>query len=146
MYQYFPHKQALFYALNERYLDVLASKVEAACDAQHGATFQSMIEALVEPGPTGTNFGAGLDHAEPMSVYDNTPAGEVRRGVNDGGFVIKGDAERTVDAMIVAADAENPAMRLTLGSTAYASITAALADRLRTLEGQRSVAFSADRA
>jgi AcrR family transcriptional regulator len=47
MYQYFPHKQALFYALNERYLDVLASKVEAACLSQHGAAIEQMIEALV---------------------------------------------------------------------------------------------------
>ena len=47
MYQYFPHKQALFYALNERYLGVLAGKVEAACRAQHGAAIGQMVEALV---------------------------------------------------------------------------------------------------
>jgi AcrR family transcriptional regulator len=47
MYQYFPHKEALFYALNERYLDVLAAKVEAACLAQHGAATRQMVEALV---------------------------------------------------------------------------------------------------
>ena len=47
MYQYFPHKQALFYALNERYLDVLAAKVEAACLVQHGAAVRQMVEALV---------------------------------------------------------------------------------------------------
>jgi AcrR family transcriptional regulator len=47
MYQYFPHKQALFYALNERYLDMLAGKVEAACLAQRGGTIGQMVEALV---------------------------------------------------------------------------------------------------
>lgn len=47
MYQYFPHKQALFYALNERYLDVLAEKVETACQAQLGASIDQMVEALV---------------------------------------------------------------------------------------------------
>lgn len=47
MYQYFPHKQALFYALNERYLDDLAEKVENACKAQHGAPIDQMVEALV---------------------------------------------------------------------------------------------------
>lgn len=47
MYQYFPHKQALFYALNERYLNVLAAKVEAACLAQHAAAIGQMVEALV---------------------------------------------------------------------------------------------------
>lgn len=47
MYQYFPHKQALFYALNERYLVNLAERIEATCLAQHGATMASMVEALV---------------------------------------------------------------------------------------------------
>lgn len=99
---------------------------------------------IVEPGPTGTSFGAGLDHAATMPVYDDTPTGTVRRGVADGSFTIKGDAGRTVDAMIVVADAEKPALRLTLGSTAYTSISTALARRLDVLEAQRDVAFSAD--
>ena len=47
MYQYFPHKQALLYALNERYLDRLAARMEAVCLAHHGATTTAMIEALV---------------------------------------------------------------------------------------------------
>jgi AcrR family transcriptional regulator len=47
MYQYFPHKQALFYALNERYLNSLAETVENACTAQHGALVVQMVEALV---------------------------------------------------------------------------------------------------
>lgn len=47
MYQYFPHKQALFYALNERYLVSLAERIEAACAAQHGAAIEQMVEALV---------------------------------------------------------------------------------------------------
>jgi len=91
---------------------------------------------IVEPGPTRTNFGAGLVHAPPMAEYDDTPAGDVRRGFANQTFDVRGDASRTVDAMIVAADAERPALRLTLGSTAYASIGAALAERLRALEVQ----------
>lgn len=47
MYQYFPHKQALFYAVNERYLDGLAGKIETACRAQHGAPIARMVETLV---------------------------------------------------------------------------------------------------
>ena len=47
MYQYFPHKQALLYALNERYLDLVAERVEAACLAQHEAPTKAMVEALV---------------------------------------------------------------------------------------------------
>ncbi|UXN69237.1 TetR/AcrR family transcriptional regulator [Devosia neptuniae] len=47
MYQYFPHKQALLYALNERYLDLVAERVEAACQAQYGASTKTMVEVLV---------------------------------------------------------------------------------------------------
>lgn len=45
---------------------------------------------IAEPGPTGTNFGAALDHANPMNVYERTPAGEVRRAITSGEFVIRG--------------------------------------------------------
>lgn len=48
MYQYFPHKQALLYALNERYLDVLAGKMEKVCQAHRGAPVAQMVEALVD--------------------------------------------------------------------------------------------------
>lgn len=100
---------------------------------------------LVEPGPTATSFKAGLDHATPMAAYDATPAGEMRRGLSTGSFAVLGDAGRTVDAIIDAADAEHPPLRLALGSTAYRSISAALTHRLERLEAQRDIAFSADR-
>jgi NAD(P)-dependent dehydrogenase (short-subunit alcohol dehydrogenase family) len=100
---------------------------------------------LVEPGATATDFGAGLVHAPPLAVYDDTPAGAVRRMVAEGSFTIKGDAQRTVDAMIAAADAAKPALRLTLGSTAYESISRALGSRLEALQAQREVAVAADR-
>ena len=48
MYQYFPHKQSLIYALNERYLEVLADKVEATCRAQAGRPVAEMLAALIE--------------------------------------------------------------------------------------------------
>ncbi|PSJ59654.1 TetR/AcrR family transcriptional regulator [Pseudaminobacter soli (ex Li et al. 2025)] len=47
MYQYFPHKQALLYALNERYLDRLADRVEDVCLRHHGVSTAIMVEALV---------------------------------------------------------------------------------------------------
>jgi NAD(P)-dependent dehydrogenase (short-subunit alcohol dehydrogenase family) len=110
---------------------------------------------VVEPGPTATNFGAGLVRASPMDIYlvraspmdiyKETPAGAVRRAIGEGSFAVKGDAGRTVDAMISAADSAKPARRLALGSTAYDSISRALAMRLAAIEAQRDVAFSADR-
>ncbi len=102
---------------------------------------------LVEPGPTATNFGASLDIAEAMSEYAGSPAGAVRQAVGDGNFKIRGDAARTVLAMITAADQRVPGLRrLTLGSTAYDSIQSALETRLQKLQEQRDIALSADAA
>ena len=100
---------------------------------------------IVEPGPTATNFRNSAVRADPMAVYDNTPAGEVRKAIASGSFVLKGDATKTANAMIDAADAKKPALRLALGSTAYASISKALVDRLAVLESQKQVALSVDR-
>lgn len=99
---------------------------------------------VVEPGPTGTRFAAGLDHTLPMPEYEHTPAGEVRRALTSGTFSIKGDAVRTVDAMIAAADSETAPFRLVLGSTAYENVVRELSKRLDEVKGQRDVAYSAD--
>jgi hypothetical protein len=54
------------------------------------------------------------------------------------------DADKTVDAMIAATDAERPALRLALG-TAFESISSALTRRLAAIEAQGDIAYSADR-
>src|SRR5580693_4678750 len=46
MYQYFPNKQALLYAVTGRYLDIVADTMERACREQHGAPVVRMAEAL----------------------------------------------------------------------------------------------------
>ncbi len=93
--------------------------------AQEVASFG--IEFIIaEPGPTGTNFGANLVLAEPMEAYEETPAGAVRRAITGGSFEIKGDAARTVAAILSAAESDTPPLRLALGSTAYSSISQAL--------------------
>lgn len=48
MYQYFPNKQALIYALNARYLERLAERIEVACQAQQGAPAERMVVALID--------------------------------------------------------------------------------------------------
>lgn len=63
MYQYFPHKQALIYALNERYLEALAEKIEASCQAHHGAPIGQMVEALI-----GTYWRAKTERADVTRV------------------------------------------------------------------------------
>lgn len=47
LYQYFPQKQALIYALNERYLALVAERVEATCAEMRGAAVAAMVRALV---------------------------------------------------------------------------------------------------
>lgn len=100
---------------------------------------------LVEPGPTATQFGAGLDMADALPEYQETAAGKMREALRSGEFVIKGDAEKCVTAMIAAADADSPPLRLPLGSTAYDNIDAALRARLEALHAMKAVAYSADR-
>jgi NAD(P)-dependent dehydrogenase (short-subunit alcohol dehydrogenase family) len=99
---------------------------------------------IAEPSPTATNFGAGIVVAPPMDAYEGTPAGAVRRAVSGRSFEIKGDASRTVKALIAAADSVKPPFRLALGSTAYTNLTRELGRRLAEIETQRDVAFSAD--
>lgn len=70
MYQYFANKQSLFYAVNERYLDILAQKVERICLAQHGQAIGQMIEALVETYLTAKTSKPEVTHALYRSVAD----------------------------------------------------------------------------
>lgn len=100
---------------------------------------------LVEPGPTATQFGAGLDIADALPPYRHTAAGKLRTAIMSGEFVVKGDAEKCVMAMIAAADAASPPLRLPLGSTAYDNIEAALKTRLDALQAMKTVAYGADR-
>jgi len=99
---------------------------------------------LVEPGPTRTNFGAGMDGAEPLPAYVATPSGAIRQALASGAFELKGDPDRMTDAMLDCADAAAPPRRLTLGAGAYVSIRSALQSRLTALEAQRDIACSAD--
>ena len=99
---------------------------------------------LVEPGPTGTNFGAGLVRGRPMAAYEDTSVGEVRHAMASGEFKVTGDANKMVDAMIAAADRSAPPLRLTLGSIAYGSIYKALNDRLAALEASKMITLSTD--
>ena len=111
--------------------------------AQEVAPFGIAL-TLLEPGPARTGFGAALVSAEPMSVYDDTPAGAVRRGLTDGSFAVRGDAVKMVRAMLECAQQTPAPRRLVLGATAYVQIRAALEGRLAELDGQKEVALSAD--
>lgn len=99
---------------------------------------------LVEPGPAKTNFGGGLVHAAPLAVYEDTPAGDMRRALTNGSFAVKGDPDKMVQAMLDSVDHTPAPRRLTLGRDAYAKIRAVLVDRLAVLDAQKDIAFSTE--
>ena len=107
--------------------------------APFGITF-----TLVEPGPAKTAFAGGLVTAEPMPVYDATPAGDVRRGLADGSFAVTGDPVKMVAAMIACADAVSPPKRMLLGSGAYERVQAALTTRLEELAANKMISLSTE--
>jgi len=98
---------------------------------------------IVEPGATPTNFGNGLVSAPIMEVYDQTPAGEVRRGLFNGNFPIPGDADKVVQAILDSADQHPAPLRLALGADTYGDVRAALVARLAALDAQKDIALAA---
>lgn len=70
MYQYFPNKQALVYALNERYLDALAGRIEATCNRMQGTSLDEMVEALIDTYWAAKNERAEVTRALYRSVAE----------------------------------------------------------------------------
>jgi NAD(P)-dependent dehydrogenase (short-subunit alcohol dehydrogenase family) len=118
----------------EGFVEAVAQEV-----APFGITF-----TIAEPGPTKTNFARGMISPPPMSIYDNTPVGDIRRAFVGNTFTVKGDPFKTAQEIINSVDRVPAPIRLALGSTTYTSIHAALEERLSALNAQKDIAFSAD--
>ena len=133
MYQYFPHKQALFYALNGRYLDVLAQKIEAACQAQHGSTIGRMVETLV---------------ASYWTAKTERP--EVTRALYRS--VVEIDNEALIEAFAARVDAATAAMLASASDAAFADLATVNLTLLATIFGtvrnvfERNLPVSDERA
>ncbi|MEG8103656.1 short-chain dehydrogenase/reductase, partial [Xanthomonas hortorum pv. gardneri] len=78
------------------------------------------------------------------SDYAGTPVDALSRALDDGSWVIIGDPERMVAAMIACTEQSPPPFRLVMGGSAYHAIRDALTTRLAALENQRDIAFSTD--
>jgi NADP-dependent 3-hydroxy acid dehydrogenase YdfG len=111
--------------------------------AQEVAPFNISF-TIAEPGPTKTNFAAGLVSAPALAVYAGTPSGELRRALAAGTFKIRGDVSKMAQAMMDSMDQPAAPKRLTLGAGAYSSIRAALTERLTALEAQQQIALAVD--
>ena len=99
---------------------------------------------IAEPGPAKTSFGGGIVSPPPMKVYENTPSGEIRRAIEARSFVLKGDPDKMVQAMIESVDRSPAPKRLALGSGTYSSIRNALVSRLEALDAQKDITLSTD--
>jgi NADP-dependent 3-hydroxy acid dehydrogenase YdfG len=100
---------------------------------------------IVEPGAHQTSFGLGMTTAPVMEAYENTPAGDVRRAIAAGTFPIKGDVNKSVQAMIDSVEASPAPLRLALGGDAYRDMRAALVARLEALDAQKELALASEK-
>lgn len=96
---------------------------------------------IVEPGAYATEFGgpASGKFAAGLDIYADLKA-QVFEGMKT---MERGDPKATVDAMFKLVDAENPPLRLFLGSHNLPQVRAAYSDRLATWEAWEPVALSA---
>jgi NADP-dependent 3-hydroxy acid dehydrogenase YdfG len=99
---------------------------------------------IVEPGAHQTSFGTGMITAPIMEVYDQTPAGDVRRAFAEGTFPINNDVNKTIQAMVDVVEISPAPIRLALGKDAYDHMRASLLERLEQLDAQKELAISVE--
>jgi NAD(P)-dependent dehydrogenase (short-subunit alcohol dehydrogenase family) len=100
---------------------------------------------LIEPGPSKTDFGRGMVRpAKPLAIYDETPAGEVRKAIDNGMFEITGNPEKMTAAILSVAEHTPAPVRLALGKAPYYAIRNALRERLSELEAQKEITLAMD--
>lgn len=116
--------------------------IEGFCEtlAQEVAPFGITV-TIIEPGPTRTKFGSGLQQAPTMAVYDDTPVGAMR---DLSAFRINGDPAKMARAMIDVAGRSPAPLRLALGSSTYGTIRVSLTRRLAELEAEKAITLAMD--
>ena len=120
------------------------SATKAAIEALH-ETMAKEIEqfgiklTIIEPGAYATDFGKSATRAESMDAY-----ADFRRQFMAGlSGLERGKPEATADAVLQVVDAEQPPLRLILGSTALPVVRSAYSDRLATWEAWEAVSNAA---
>jgi NAD(P)-dependent dehydrogenase (short-subunit alcohol dehydrogenase family) len=96
---------------------------------------------LIEPGAYATEFGspASLKQSQGMEIY-----GPLRQRIFEGMAAMeRGDPQATADALLTVVDAEEPPLRMMLGSHNLPAARAAYADRLATWEAWETVSNTA---
>jgi NAD(P)-dependent dehydrogenase (short-subunit alcohol dehydrogenase family) len=112
--------------------------------AQEVAPFRIGM-TIVEPGGARTEFRYGSAQvAEPMSVYDQTPAHGFVGMLDPRSGLAPGDPARMAARIIESAAMEPAPLRIVLGSQALESTIAALRKRIAGFEAQTELAASTD--
>ncbi len=75
-----------------------------------------------------------------IEAYDKTPAGDVRRAMAAGNFPIKGNVNKTVQAIIDCVEVTPAPLRLALGGDAYRDMRASL----EVLDNQKDLALASE--
>ena len=101
---------------------------------------------IVEPGMARTDFsGRSMDIAPKLEIYDEQLKAILpRKTSSHSSSLAVGDPAKIAKAIINSAEQSPAPKRLTLGSDAYQLVTAALRERLSSLEGARELAYSTD--
>ncbi len=100
---------------------------------------------IVEPGSVRNEFLASASWAPEMAEYAAGPAGFVRNLMATlPQAALASDPAKVADAMIAAAESDEPPRRLLLGSDAYGQVQPALASRLADIEAQRDACGRTD--
>lgn len=133
MYQYFPHKEALVYALNERYLEALAARIEATCHARRGRPIAEMVEALID-----TYWRAKMERADVTRALYRSVAELDNQAMIDA-FASRANA--ATSAMLASAsDARFTDLRnvnLTLVTVVFGAVRNAFERNLRPTEARK---------
>ena len=120
------------------------SASKAAVEALHETLAQEVKAfgikvTIIEPGAYATDFGKSAVRAKGMEVYD-----EFRKQVMAGLVSLeRGDPHATSEAIFKVVDAEQPPLRLLLGSKSLPTTRAVYADRLSTWEAWEAVSDAA---
>jgi NAD(P)-dependent dehydrogenase (short-subunit alcohol dehydrogenase family) len=94
---------------------------------------------LVEPGAYATDFGKSSQIADALEPYTDFRKQFLKQLAN----VERGDPEATAEAILKLVDAENPPLRLGLGTSILPRARAAYAERLETWEAWEDVSNAA---
>jgi NADP-dependent 3-hydroxy acid dehydrogenase YdfG len=130
---------------NVSYYSATKWAIEGFCDtlALEVAPFNINV-TIVELGAHPTSFGAGMVASPIMEAYEQTFVGDVRRMVAAGNFTIRGDIDKSTQAMIDVVNVSPVPRRLALGADAYRDIRVALVARLEALDAQKDIALASE--